>query len=116
MHSARPLSVSRPLSLSPIITPMTDRQTFPFDGAGDFRGEPKSCSDDPPLCVRVCVSGDVCMCVLRVGCHREGCLFSRGCKMMLLIQLNDGDEDGGPEDDADGDDYLGGKVCRRCVM
>lgn len=36
MHSARPLSVTRPLSLSPIIAPMSDRQAFPFDGAGDF--------------------------------------------------------------------------------
>lgn len=36
MHSAWPLSVTRPLSLRPIITPMSDRQAFPFDGAGDF--------------------------------------------------------------------------------
>lgn len=59
VHSARPLSVTRPLSLSPVITHMTDRQAFAFDGAGDFRGEPKSINDDPPLCA--CVSGNVCV-------------------------------------------------------
>jgi len=64
VHSAWPLSVSRPLSLSAIITRMTDRQAFPFDGAGDFRGEPLSCSDDPPLHVCVCV----CACVWRCVC------------------------------------------------
>lgn len=37
--------------------------------------------------------------------------------MMILIQLNDGDEDGGAEDDADDDvDYLGSKVCQICVV
>ncbi len=38
--------------------------------------------------------------------------------MMILIQLND--EDDGAEDDDDDDDYdddyLGSKVCQRCVM
>lgn len=58
VHSAWPLSVSRPLSLSPIITHMSDRQAFPFDGAGDFKW---SCSDDPPPRMCVCVSDDVCM-------------------------------------------------------
>ena len=50
---------------------MTDRQAFPFDGAGDFRGEPKSCRDDPPPCVYVCEHDDVCV----GGCHQEGCFF-----------------------------------------
>ena len=41
--------------------------------------------------------------------------------MLLLIQLNDEDEDGGAEDagadDDDNDgDYLSSKVCQRCVM
>lgn len=40
--------------------------------------------------------------------------FSKGREMMVLIQLNNGDD---VADDADGDgDYLGSKVCQRCVM
>lgn len=106
MHSARPLSVTRPLSLSPIITRMTDRQAFPFDGAGDFLGEPQSCSDDPPPRMCVCVSNDICVWV-----PPGGLILSEGCKMMVLIQLNN--EDDVADDD---DDYLGSKVCQRCVI
>lgn len=60
-HSARPLSVSRPLSLSPIITPMTDRQAFPFDGAGGILEESHRAAVMIRHHVRVCVSNDVCV-------------------------------------------------------
>lgn len=89
VHSARPLSVSRPLSLSPIITHMTDRHAFPFDGAEDFRGEPQSRSDDPPLCVwakmlvHVHVGLYVCVC-----CQKDGARWwFRSSLMMKMMAL-----------------------------
>lgn len=62
---------------------MTDRQAFPFDGAGDFKGwwvgdrgewrvggESQSRHDDPAACERLCVL--VCVCLsFRMGATRR---------------------------------------------
>lgn len=85
---------------------MTDRQAFAFDGAGDFRGEPQSCGDDPTP--RACACRRKCLRV-RVDATRRAA-GSQGSKMMILIQLNDEDkeDDAEEEDDDDSDvDYTG---------
>lgn len=64
---------------------MTDRQAFPFDGAGDFKGwwvgvavgggwrvESQSRRDDPAACERLCVCVCVPVVVFARGCHQEG--------------------------------------------
>lgn len=66
--------------------------------------------------IRHCARKCLCVCTVYVcgWMPRGGLLFQTGCKMMVLIQLNDEDEDDGVEED--GGDYLGSKVCQRCVM